>query len=119
MRLGSEGRVEDQPEASGKGTVGISGFPGRPVSRLHDVYRRALDTHVRRSALTAPRPGRRSADVSSMPSRTLKMPGNSSSQGLLAAGTYSRALASIAATPGMCAAKPAEWISDAPGQVRS
>src|SRR5580693_8056974 len=38
MRLGSEGRVEDQPEASGKGTVGISGFPGRAVSRLHDLH---------------------------------------------------------------------------------
>ena len=40
-------------------------------------------------------------------------------QGALAAGRYWRELASIPDTPGTWAAMPAEWISDAPGQVRS
>src|ERR1017187_366022 len=80
---------------------------------------RTCSDRFHRTRQTAPSPGRRSVEVSIMPSRTLKIPGNLSSHGLFAAGTYSRALASIAAPPGMCAASPAEWISDAPGQVRS
>ena len=57
--------------------------------------------------------------VSIVPSLMTKMPGNLLSQDLFAAGTYSRALASIVVTPGTCAASPAFSISDAPGQVRS
>ena len=47
------------------------------------------------------------------------MPGNRSAHGSLAAGQYWRAFDSIATIPGMWAASPAEWMSDAPGHVRS
>lgn len=80
---------------------------------------RTCSGRFHRARQTAPSPGPFRPEVSISPSRTLKIPGNLSSQGLFAAGTYSRALASIAATPGICAAKLAEWIRDAPGQVRS
>src|SRR5574340_17448 len=64
-------------------------------------------------------PGRCRTEVFMYPSFTLKIPGNLDSHALLAAGTYWRALASMAATVGTCAARPAEWIREAPGQVRS
>lgn len=69
---------------------------------------RTCSDRFHRSRQTAPSPGLSNPEVSSMPSRTLNMPGNLSSHGLFAAGTYSRALASIAATPGMRAARPAD-----------
>src|SRR6516162_3301908 len=68
---------------------------------------------------TTPKPGRFKSAVLIMPSWTRKIPGNLFSQGLLALGTYSRAFASTAATPGTCAASPTECTRDAPGQVRS
>jgi len=55
--------------------------------------------------------------VSIVPSVMWKMPGNLVSQGLLVAGTYWRALASTAATVGIWAATPAEWMSNRRGQV--
>ena len=58
-------------------------------------------------------PGLVSMAVSIVPSLMMKMPGNLLSQDLLAAGTYSRALASMVVTPGTCAASPAFSISDA------
>src|SRR5215813_10638994 len=57
--------------------------------------------------------------VRSVPSFTTNNPGNRFSQGLLATGIYCLELASTPATPGTRAAIPTEWISDAPGQVRS
>src|SRR5207249_9367942 len=68
---------------------------------------------------TAPRPGLFKPLVSIVPSVMWKIPGNRSSQALLALGTYCLELASMAATVGTWAARPAEWMSDAPGQVRS
>src|SRR5213593_2072093 len=68
---------------------------------------------------TALRPGPVSVPVSSMPSLTRNSPGNLLSHALFAAGTYSRAFPSMPETPGTWAARPAEWIKDAPGQVRS
>ena len=53
------------------------------------------------------------------PSWMVKSPGKRDSQAAFAAGTNWRALASIPAFFGTRAAMPAEWISDAPGQVRS
>ncbi len=69
---------------------------------------RTCSDRFHRARQTAPSPGRLSPEVSITPSRTLKIPGNLSSHGSFAAGTYSRALASMAATPGMRAARPAE-----------
>ena len=54
-----------------------------------------------------------------MPVADLEDAGEALLPGLFAAGTYWRALASMPATAGTCAAIPAEWISEAPGQVRS
>ena len=45
--------------------------------------------------------------------------GEDAEQGAFAAGQYCREFDSIAATPGTWAAKPADWMSDAPGHVRS
>ncbi len=56
----------------------------------------------------APSPGLVSVPVLSIPSVTLKMPGNLLSHGRFAAGTYWRAFASIACTVGTCAARPAD-----------
>src|SRR5437867_2207276 len=55
---------------------------------------------------SAPNPGPVSIPVAIEPSVTWKIPGNLASHGALAAGTYCRAFASMAATPGTCAAKP-------------
>ena len=68
---------------------------------------------------TAPSPGPISSPVRIVPSVMLKMPGCDRSHAAFAAGQYWRAFASTARTPGMWAASPADWISDAPGQVRS
>src|SRR5579859_3253650 len=68
---------------------------------------------------TAPRPRLVRHSVCIEPSVMRKMPGKRSSHGRLAAGTYWREFDSMADTPGTCAASPAEWISDAPGQLRS
>src|SRR4051794_36086654 len=87
--------------------TGRWGCPGRS----HDNEGQAVQT--------APRPAAVSTLVSRVPSVTRKNVGNFASHGAFAAGQYWRALASIAVTPGTWAARPAEWISDAPGQVRS
>src|SRR5260221_12991875 len=67
---------------------------------------------------TAPSPILFNSEVSIVPSVIRKIPGNLPSHALLAAGMYCRELASIAATPGTWAARLADWIKDAPGQVR-
>src|SRR5580698_4177527 len=66
-----------------------------------------------------PSPGPSIPPVRISPSLTTKIPGNFFSHPAFAAGTYWRALASIAFTPGTCAAKVTEWTRDAPGHVRS
>ena len=55
-----------------------------------------------------PSPGPVSTPVSIVPSVTRKMPGKRASHARFAAGTYCREFASMAATPGTWAAKPAE-----------
>src|SRR5579862_3397864 len=117
MRRGSEIPAQDWPQAPPEGAVGRSGFAGCPMARLHGLRWQPLKAAIQ--AATTLRPGLSRADVSIIPSWILKIPGNLSSQAWFAAGTYWRALASMAATPGTCAASPAEWISDAPGHVRS
>ena len=72
--------------------------------------------HVPRSGIS---PGCVNKPVARVPSVTRKNSGKRSAHQRFAAGTYCREFASMAATPGTCAAKPAECSSDAPGQVRS
>src|SRR5581483_4576286 len=68
---------------------------------------------------TAPMPSPVSVSVAIVPSVMRKIPGKRPSHGLFPAGMYCREFDSMAATPGTWAARLADWISDAPGQVRS
>src|SRR5690349_18886946 len=79
----------------------------------------AAADHLGTMSSGMPRPGPPMSAVRMYPSVILKMPGKRSCHRALAAGTYSRAFASMPATAGTRAEMPTDWISDAPGHVRS
>src|SRR5207253_8297320 len=98
--------------------VGV--FINRPYPP-HPLLRKAISqrNHVASDYVSAARPGPFRFVVRIIPSLTRKTPGNFSCQALFAIGTYCRAFASTAVTPGTRAASPTECTRDAPGQVRS
>src|SRR5262249_45052152 len=79
----------------------------------------SLSFHNLNQSVTALSPAAVSTPVCMVRWVMWKRPGQRPCQGRLAAGQYWRAYDSMAATPGTCAARPAEWISEAPGQVKS